>query len=126
MAYSTPRTWAYGDTVPHTDMQKYSDGLNALYDAIPQEKISWGIGYSNMEDTQSFYVVHKARWLIYKSTGVIRHPTEPDIYPDVSLSDTGGICAFDVDAGVDWIVVGTLYQVVGCSVAFEDTDGIIV
>jgi hypothetical protein len=106
-------------------MQKYSDGLNAIHDALPLEKISWGIPYSNMEDTQTFFLIHKRRWLIYKSTGEIQHPTEPETYPAVSLSDTGGICAADLDQEVDWLVPGMLYKVVGCSVCFEDDEGII-
>ena len=107
-------------------MQKYSDGLNAIRPLFHEEAIEWAQPCSMMEDTQTFFVVHKARWLIYKSTGVIHHPTDPVTYPDVSLSDTGGICAFDVDAGVEWVVPGTLYSVIGCSIAYEDEQGIIV
>src|SRR5574343_404764 len=106
MAYSVPKRWSHGGTVSAANMQKYSDGLNALDAAIPKEKISWGVGYSNMEDTQTFYLIHKARWLIYKSTGEVQHPTDPTTYPAVSLSDTGGICAADLDAEVDWLVPG--------------------
>jgi hypothetical protein len=125
MAYSVPKRWSHGDTVAAADVQKYSDGLNAINAAIPKEKISWGVGYSNMEDAQRFYIVHRRRWLIYKSTGEIRHPTDPVTYPAVSLSDTGGVCAVDVDQEVEWLVPGALYEVRGCSVAYEDEQGII-
>ena len=77
MAYSTPRTWQAFDTVPAADMQKYSDGLNAIRPLFHEEAIEWAQPCSMMEDTQTFFVVHKARWLIYKSTGVIHHPTDP-------------------------------------------------
>jgi hypothetical protein len=125
MAYSTPRQWSYGDVVPSSEIQKYSDGLNYLEPLFPPEKITWAHAYSMMEDTQTFFLVHKKRWLIYVSTGEIQHPTEPTTYPAVSLSDTGGICAADLDAEVDWLVPGSLYKVVGCSVCFEDELGII-
>jgi hypothetical protein len=125
MAYAVPPRFSHGSTVSAAEMQKYSDGLNAIHDALPLEKISWGIPYSNMEDTQTFFLIHKRRWLIYKSTGEIQHPTEPETYPAVSLSDTGGICAADLDQEVDWLVPGMLYKVVGCSVCFEDDEGII-
>jgi hypothetical protein len=126
MSYSTPKTWAHGDTVPAAEMQKYSDGLDAIKPLFPTVVRNFAIAASQYEDTQEFWITHKARWLIYKSTGVIRHPLDPTTYPDVSLSDTDTINAFDIDNGVDWLVPGALYKVIGCSVCFEDEVGIIV
>jgi hypothetical protein len=126
MAYSAPPQWSHGQTVSAANMQKYSDGLDAIKPMIGETKYNWVILNSNMEDTQGFWLVHKRRWLIYKSTGVVRHASDSTTYPDVSLSDTGGICAFDLDAGVDWLIAGQLYQVVGCAVCYEDEQGIIV
>lgn len=125
MAYSVPKRWSHGDTVSHTDMQKYSDGLNAIRDSFVEEKQSWCMFDSQMEDTQSIYIIHKFRWLIFKSTGEIQHPTDPDIYPSVSLSESASISAVDVDQEVGWLVPGALYRVVGCSNAYEDELGII-
>jgi hypothetical protein len=126
MSYSTPKTWAHGDTVSAANMQKYSDGLDAIKPLFPTQKINWAQPQSLMDDAQENWIVHKARWLIYKSTGEVTHPTDPTTYPNVSLSDTGGVCAFDLDAGVDWLVVGQLYRVIGCSIAYEDEQGVIV
>jgi hypothetical protein len=125
MAYSTPKQWSHGDTVPAAEMQKYSDGLDAIKPMIGETHYNWVILYSNMEDAQEFWLVHKKRWLIYKSTGVVRHASDTTTYPDVSLSDTGGICAADLDQEVDWLVPGQLYSVIGCSVCYEDDEGII-
>lgn len=125
MAYSVPPTWSHGDTVSAANMQKYSDGLTAIEPSFPPEKITWAHAASMMEDTQTFFIVHKARWLIYKSTGEIQHPTDPTTYPAVSLSDTETINAADVDQEVSWLVPGMLYKVVGCSVCYEDEVGII-
>lgn len=126
MAYSTPKQWAHGDTVDADEIQKYSDGLDAIKPMIGETHYSWVFFNSLMDDTQEFWLVHKCRWLIYKSTGVVRHASDPVTYPDVSLGDKGGINAFDLDEGVDWLVPGQLYCVIGCSVCFEDTQGIIV
>lgn len=125
MSYSTPKTWTHGDTVPAAEMQKYSDGLDAIRSLFVEEKISWAIPQSMMDDTQLHYIVHKRRWLIYRSTGEIRHPTEPETYAAISLSDSETINAVDVDQEVSWLTAGQLYVVVGCSIAFEDEDGII-
>ena len=57
--------------------------------------------------------------------GVVHHPTDPVTYPDVSLSDSEEINVIDLDESVSWLVAGQLYQVIGCSVAFEDDEGII-
>lgn len=125
MAYSTPKVWAHEDTVAAAEMQKYSDGLDAIKPMFPTEKESWAHAFSLMEDTQTYSLTHKRRWLIYKSTGEIRHPTDPVTYPAVSLGDSEEINAEDLDQ-IDWLVPGMLYLVVGCSVCFEDEDGIIV
>ena len=125
MAYSTPKTWQHGDTVAHTDMQKYSDGLNAIHPMLGDDKIRFAQFYSNFGDTQRHYIVHRCKWLITRSTGEIRHPTQPDVYKTVSLSDADTFNVIEVDASVDWIVPGVLYEVRGCSVAFEDDEGII-
>lgn len=124
MAYSTPPTFAHGDTVSAAQMQIYSDGLNAIAPMFPTEKESWAHAFSTMAEAQSYFITHRCRWLIYKSTGVIRHPTDPVTYPDVSLSDSEEINAIDVDASVNWLTVGQLYWVVGCSVAYEDDEGL--
>jgi hypothetical protein len=125
MAYNGVPTYHHGDRVYAADLQKYSDGLNAIKPMFPDEKESWAHAFSTMAEAQSYFFTHKRRWLIYKSTGVIHHPTDPVTYPDVSLSDSDDINAVDIDAEVSWLIVGQLYQVIGCSVAFEDDEGII-
>jgi hypothetical protein len=126
MSYSTPKQWAHGDTVAAAELQKYSDGLDAIKPMIGEVTINWAVAASLYEDTQEFWLVHKKRWLLYKSTGVVRHPLDPVTYPDVDLGDSKTINAFDLDEGVDWLVPGALYKVVGCSVCMEDEQGIIV
>jgi len=125
MSYSTPKQWSHGDTVAAAEMQKYSDGLDAIRTMIGEECINHAQPYSQMPDTQTYFLIHKARWLLHVSTGEIQHPTDPVTYPAVSLGDRGGINAFDLDEGVDWLVAGMLYKVVGVSGCMEDVVGII-
>ena len=107
------------------EMQKYSDGLDAIKPMFPTEKESWVHAFSLMPKAQTYFITHKRRWLIYKSTGEIRHTTDPVTFPSVSLGDSDEINAEDLDQ-IDWLVPGMLYMVVGCSVAYEDDEGIIV
>ena len=123
MAYTAPPRWAHGDTVAHTAMQVYSDGLTAIKPMIGEVKRTWAVFASTFEDTQEIWLVHKRRWLIYKSTGAITDPN--GVHDAVSLPDPDAINVYDLDT-VDWLIPGARYQVIGCSVCFEDENGVTV
>ena len=125
MAYSTPKQWSHGDTVAAADMQKYSDGLDAIHPMIGDDKVRFAQFFSNMDTAQRHYIVHKRKYLITKSSGELRHPTDPTTYPGVSIGDEEPFAVTEVDGTVPWLVAGMLYEVRGCSLAFEDDEGII-
>jgi hypothetical protein len=131
MAYAVPKQWAHGDTVSHTNMQKYSDSLNAIYAKSGDAKINPAVLWSyeqwdpaNFEN--SFYTfVHKQRYLWFKSTGAIVDPVR-DADPagvagedDVSLSenqDNYGV--YDLET-IGWLTYGSIYYVTGVSATWE-------
>lgn len=123
MPYSAPVRWSHGDYVDSASMQVYSDDLNAMRPMLAVQRISWGVPFSTMPEAQTFWLVRKRRWLIYKSTGeIVDHL---GVQKSVSLSDSDEINVFDLDT-VKWLFPGMLYKVVGCSVAFEDENGVLV
>lgn len=130
MAYAVPKQWAHGETVSHTNMQKYSDGLNAIHaktgDAAYNYAILWPYDNYDVVYDNSFYVfVHKKRYLWFRSTGElvdpVRHADPAGLAgeDDIGLSETGtdyGI--YDLES-IDWLVYGALYYVTGVTVAME-------
>ena len=120
MSYSTPKQWSHGDQPTAENMQKYSDSLNYLYAAIGSGQLNFAVPYSRMEDAQEFWLVHKRRYLIYKSTGKIYDPTGAN--NPISLSNPADINVYDLEQIV-WMTPGKLYRVVGCSVCMEDDRG---
>ena len=125
MAYSTPKQWSHGETVASSEVQKYSDGLDAVHAAIGDDAVEFAQFYSNMNTAQRHYIVHKRKYLITKSTGELRHPTDPTTYPGVSIGDEEPFAVNEVDGMVPWLVAGMLYEVRGCTYAAEDDEGII-
>lgn len=101
-------------------MQKYSDGLTYLNTAIGVA-YNWAVPYSQMPDTQTYYLIHSQQYLVYKSTGRIVDITGTN--DDISLDDGDTYNSYDLDT-IDWLAYGDLYRVVGCSVCMEDEVGV--
>lgn len=123
MAYTAPKRWAHGDTVSAANMQIYSDGLTAIKPMIGETRRTWAVFASTWDEAQEFNIVHKRRWLIYKSTGQITDPN--GVFDPVDLPDSDPINVYDLDT-VDWLLPGMVYHVIGCSVCMEDENGIMV
>jgi len=121
MSYATPKQWSHGDQPEAIDLQKYSDGLEYLYSALGDGgKLNFAVPYSQMEDAQEFWLTHKRRYLIYRSTGKIHDPTGAN--EPISLSNPSTFNSYDLEQ-IIWMTPGKLYKVVGCSVCFEDDTG---
>ena len=121
MAYAVPKQWSHGDQPAATDMQKYSDGLNYLDGMFGATRYNRAYPDSLYDDTQDFWLVHQACYLVFTSTGRIVDPA--GVEDDVSISPgdkTYG--SYDL-ATIQWLVYGKLYRVIGCSVCFEDGTG---
>jgi hypothetical protein len=131
MAYSVPKQWAHGDTVTHTNMQKYSDDLDAVYAKTGAAKLNYAIlgSYAifdavNFEDSM-YSFIHRKRFLWFRSSGAIVDPLrfadpaglagEDDITISETETDYG---IYDLDS-VNWLVYGALYFVTGVTVALE-------
>ena len=116
MAYSAPAQWAHGDEPCAADMNKYSSSLAAIYAVYGDYPRNYAIPYSLFGDTQEFWIVHSARWLLFKSSGDIMDPT--GVEASVSLSAGDGYTFYDLD-NVTWLTYGARYKVIGCTVALE-------
>lgn len=131
MAYAVPKQWAHGDTVSHTNMQKYSDSLNAIYalcgDAPVNPAVLWS--YEHFDATNfegSFYTfVHRHRYLWFKSTGAIVDPVREADPAGVAGEDDTGLTENQTNYGIydlesiSWLTYGALYYVTGTSAAWE-------
>lgn len=121
MAYQVPKQWSHGDRVGAADMQKYSDGQDAINAGLAVFPYNFATPYSQYSDTQDFYLIHKKKFLIYISSGVINDPT--GVNEDITLSNDNDVFnSYDIDT-VPWIFYGGLYRVIGCSVCMEDEMG---
>lgn len=120
MSYTPPKQWRHGDQPDGAEMQKYSDGLNFLNAILGGQQLNFAVPFSRMEDAQEYWLVHKRRYLIYRSTGKIHDPTGAN--EPISLSNPEEINIYDLDQ-IIWMTPGKLYRVVGCSVCMEDARG---
>lgn len=125
MSYTGAPYFSHGDTISAAQANQWSDGLNLVHDMVGDDAIEFAQFYSNMGDTQRHYIVHKRKYLITRSTGEIRHPTDPTTYAGVSIGDGDPFTITEVDGSVPWLVAGMLYEVRGCSFASEDDEGVI-
>jgi hypothetical protein len=132
MAYSAPPLWEHGDIPTAADMNKYSDGLTAIYNAINGKRHApaarWRQYLSASADTHFLAVttdnsycvnIHTQRFLFYGGSGQLTNlaGTETTSLPD----NTGGTNIFDLDS-VGWLNYGLVYEITGVQWAFEDWE----
>lgn len=131
MAYAVPRQWTHGDTVSHTNMQKYSDSLNAIYAKRGDAKLNLAVPstYEHWDPTNfegSFLTfVHKKRYLWFKSTGSIVDPVREADPAGLAGEDDVGLTenftnygVYDLES-VSWLTYGSIYYVTGVTAAYE-------
>lgn len=121
MSYTPPKQWSHGDQPDAAELNKYSDGLTYLNSMIGGSQLNPAVFYSQMEDGQLFYLVHKRRYLLYVSTGAIEDPA--GVNASISLGNTQAINVYDLEQ-VAWLTPGKLYRVKGCSCCIEDASGV--
>ena len=112
------KIWQHGDTLPAADLNALSAGLNTARgqsgDAPLNVATSGAYGPGAI-----FWLVHVHRYLHFKSTGKLNNAGGTQ---ETSLStgdETYGVLDLD---GVDWLIYGGLYRVVGCEMACEDSE----
>lgn len=118
MAYQVPKQWSHGDRVNATDMQKYSDGQEAINTSLASFGYNFATPYSQYPDAQEYWLVHRKQFLIYVSTGEIRDPSGNNEPINLSNADET-YNSYDLDS-IPWMLYGMLYKVVGCTVCMED------
>jgi len=126
MAYAVPKVWEHGDVPTAADMDKYSDALDAIHAksgdvarnyAALREREFYRAEFADSD----YFLVHKFRYLFFKSTGSI--VSLADSTQTESLSDGGAAWGvYDLD-GVSWLAYGMVYQVTGVSFCFESETG---
>lgn len=132
MAYSAPPLWEHGDIPTAADMNKYSDGLNAIYTALvakrhfPAAKVRQYLStgadthFQAVTTDNSYCVaVHTMRFLVYGGSGALTNLAGTET---TSLQDiTGGTNIFDLDS-VGWLNYGQVYRITGVAWAMEDWE----
>lgn len=118
MAYSTPPRWTHGDTVADTDMQIYSDDLDALHAVLGDAAVYFPAAHAVPGiDNDQHYFVHRYRWLWFQSDGAIVDPGNPTVNTQTLTEDTEPTL-LDLNT-IEWLFPGKLYSVEGCTWAQE-------
>ena len=122
MAYSTPDQWTHGDIPTAAKMNKYSDSIVFLNDALGGASMAAQLwSYENYDGTNfansDYYLTHRYRWLIFKGSGEIVDPGA--VGDTVAVTATSGIETYDLNE-VSWLTPGKLYQLKDFVFCLED------
>ena len=125
MAYEIPKVWTHGDIPTAADMNKYSDGENAMY-ASGAFKLHVPVTLSRFDltildtiwaipaVTLVYTMVHRLRWLIYKGSGLMSFGSD-----SATLTDHGGTNTLDLET-IGWLEYGMIYSITGVTWVVED------
>lgn len=122
MAYSTPDRWAHGDQPNATNMQKYSDSLNAIYALVGDAEYFFPAANLYGGETDTHVIRHTYRWLFFVGDGTLEDPDAAG--ETITLTDgygDGTENRYDLNS-VTWLAPGKLYNVAECTWAMEDPD----
>jgi hypothetical protein len=103
-------TWAAGDYPTAAELQKYSDSLNAIHATLGNSAVNMAT-IANVSSAH-YTLVHTARYLWFRSTGLLVDPA--GIEDSISLSDPDRPTRYDLDQ-VSWLTYGATYYVTGVS-----------
>lgn len=124
MAYEILPRWEHGNTVAASELQKYSDSLDSIYDITGDYKLVSMVGYGEengpygaVRENSDLIFLHKYQWLYFQSDGEIVDLSETEDPTSLSESDDA-LTFFDLDS-VPWLSYGQVYRVVGCTWACE-------
>lgn len=122
MAYSVPEQWEHGEYPTAAKMNKYKDGLDAIYANLGDYVVNPAVA-RRIDPVQGYYFLHRHRWLVYRAdpdAGRIEDPA--GVGETVTLTATGSNWA-SYDLGqVDWLIPGKLYQVQSVVACLEDYE----
>jgi len=117
MSWSTPPTWAHGDTVAHTDMQIYSDDEDAIHARMGDALYGFPAAHASVGvDHDQAYMVHRYRWFWFQSNGSIVDAS--DSANTVSITEDTEPTMLDLNT-VSWMYPGKLYYVTGVTWCME-------
>lgn len=120
MAYTPPEQWSHGDYPTAAKMNKYKDGLDAIYAAFGTYPINPAVA-RRISPTQGYYFLHSHRWLLYRGAGTIEDSAGVGETINLSEAEDMGWTNFDLDT-IDWMRPGKLYQVQGVIACLEDYE----
>lgn len=115
---TTPKQWAHGDRVTHTEMNKYGTALTEAHDSLGDAAMN---PLCLIISEAEFCLRHTYRYLHFTSTGQLVDPT--GARDPVGLSEDA-----DTNKGVldleslGWLAYGALYTVTGVSACVEDWE----
>lgn len=124
MPYAVPSVWAHGDIPTHTNINKFKDGLDAIYALTGSVEINPAVA-RRIDPVQGYYFLHRHRWLVYRadpSAGRIEDPLGTG--ETVSLAVTGSSWGTYDLSQVDWLYPGRLYQVQAVVACLEDVEAL--
>ena len=117
MAYSTPPTWAHGDTVSHTNLQIYSDDEEAIHARTGDASRYFLAAHAAVGvDNDQAFMVHRYRWFWFASNGTIVDAA--DATNTVTLTEDTEPTLLDLNT-VSWLYPGKLYYITGVTWCME-------
>ena len=125
MAYSPPNVWLHADNdVDDENLQALSDDLEYIH-AKSGDVNYIAVTPARLTDSPVFSIVHRKRYLFYRSTGAIVDLTAVEPEDSITLSEssvkTGVFQRYDLDS-ISWLAYGTLDQVTGVGWCEEDDN----
>lgn len=131
MAYQVPVQWKHGDIPTAAQMNRYSDGLNAIKNKWGNSALNFAVAlrmnlqysYSphfTATDTPLLFI-HKLRYLHYGGSGNLAS-LDGTQSSALSAPSGGGVGVYDLD-NANWLAYGMLYFVTGADFCAEDTTG---
>lgn len=137
-AYAQPAKFSHGDFPTAANLETINTALVAIAEiasdgttpasgeTLPQlnPAVYWnrekGEAFGSRVQTDSdYWILHRHRYLHYKSTGAIEDPAGTGTA--VSLSNEEDFNVYDLDS-VDWLAYGQMYKVTGVDFCMEDSN----
>ena len=120
MAYAVPERWEHGEYPTAAKINKYKDGLDAIYALTGSYAIN-GAVRANTGNYDGYTLIHHQRWLLYRGGGAIESFGAGEA---VTLSGDGSNwLSYDL-LQVEWLAEGTLYHVEDVEACLEDYEAL--
>lgn len=122
MAYAVPEQWSHGEYPTAAKINKYKDGLDAIYAALGTYQFNPAVA-RRLGSVQGYYFLHRHRWLIYRADpGAGRIEDPAGVGETITLTATGGNWGSYDLSQVKWLTPGKLYQVQAVVACLEDYE----